>query len=99
MDDGVVGKSWFLLPILMKRMKKEQGVYSKNERLLQSQRNLLNGCEILILLSSPRRRPRKRKKERGCRAKKTGGVNIALGNLDTNQRGVEPANRSKFGHD
>ena len=104
MDAGVVaglGKSWFLLPILMKRMKKEQGVHSKNERLLQSQRNLLNECEILVLLSCPpRRRPRKRKREREAAGpRRRGGFNIALGILDTNQRGVEPANCSKFGHD
>ena len=48
----------------MKRMKKEQGVHSKNERLLQSQRNILNECEILVLQSSPRRRPREKERKR-----------------------------------
>lgn len=85
MELSQVGKSWFLLSILMKRMKKEQGVHSKNERLLQSQRNLLNECEILVLQSSPRRRPREKEREKEAAGPRRPGEGyIALGILDTN---------------
>lgn len=85
MELSQVGKSWFLLSILMKRMKKEQGVHSKNERLLQSQRNLLNECEILVLQSSPRRRPREKKERKRLQGQEDRGEGyIALGILDTN---------------